>query len=237
MEVIPAIDLRGGRCVRLYQGDYSKETVYSDDPLEVALKWQEMGATRIHVVDLDGAASGKPENMAVLKRLADSVDVALQVGGGIRDMSTCEEMLDMGVQRIVLGTVAVQEPSLVEQLCRRLGSEAVVVGVDAKDGMVAIRGWLESTSSTALELIHRMEGLGVKRFLYTDISRDGTLTEPNFQAVDEVVRGSNAAIIAAGGVSSIEQLEHLSSVGVEGAIVGMALYTGAIDLKEAIASV
>ena len=237
MEVIPVIDLRGGRCVRLYQGDYAKETVYSDDPLEVALRWQEMGAPRIHVVDLDGAASGRPENLGVLKRLADSVDVALQAGGGIRDMDTCEKMLDMGVQRIVLGTVAVQEPSLVEQLCRRFGSEAVVVGVDARDGVVAIRGWQESTSSTALELVNRMEGLGVRRFLYTDISRDGTLTEPNFQAVEEVVRGSDAAILAAGGVSSIEHLRRLASVGVEGAIVGMALYTGAIDLREAIAAV
>ena len=237
MEVIPAIDLRGGRCVRLYQGDYAKETVYSDNPLEVALRWQEMGAPRIHVVDLDGAASGKPENLAVLKRLADSVDVALQVGGGIREMSTCEKMLDMGMQRIVLGTVAVQEPSLVEQLCRRFGSEAVVVGVDARDGVVAIRGWQESTSSTTLDLMHRMEELGVRRFLYTDISRDGTLTEPNFQAVEVVVRGSDAAILAAGGVSSIEQLRRLASVGVEGAIVGMALYTGAIDLREAIAEV
>jgi phosphoribosylformimino-5-aminoimidazole carboxamide ribotide isomerase len=237
VEVIPAIDLRGGRCVRLYQGDYAKETVYSDNPLEVALRWQEMGAPRIHVVDLDGAASGKPENLAVLKRLADSVDVALQVGGGIREMSTCEKMLDMGMQRIVLGTVAVQEPSLVEQLCRRFGSEAVVVGVDARDGVVAIRGWQESTSSTTLDLMHRMEELGVRRFLYTDISRDGTLTEPNFQAVEVVVRGSDAAILAAGGVSSIEQLRRLASVGVEGAIVGMALYTGAIDLREAIAEV
>ncbi|MBF8267129.1 MAG: 1-(5-phosphoribosyl)-5-[(5-phosphoribosylamino)methylideneamino] imidazole-4-carboxamide isomerase [Dehalococcoidia bacterium] len=237
MEVIPAIDLRGGRCVRLYQGDYERETVYSDDPLEVALRWQEMGAPRIHVVDLDGAASGSPVNLAVLKRLAGSVAVPLQVGGGIREMSTSEKLLDMGVQRIVLGTAAVQEPSLVEKVCRRFGSGAVVVGVDARDGMVAIRGWREATSTTALELIHRMEELGVRRFIYTDISRDGTLTEPNFQAVEVVVKGCGAAILASGGVSSIEHLRRLASGGVEGAIVGMALYTGAIDLREAISAV
>ena len=237
MEVIPSIDLRGGRCVRLYQGDYNRETVYSDDPLEVALRWQEMGAPRIHIVDLDGAAAGIQANLEVIKRLGDSMDVPLQVGGGIRDMSSVQIILDIGVQRIVLGTSAVENPSLVEQACRRFGKEAVIVGVDARDGMVAIRGWRESSSITALDLIHRMTALGVGRFIYTDISRDGTLSEPNFQAIEGIIKDCDATLVAAGGISSIEHLVRLASLGVEGAIIGKALYTGDIDLREAIARV
>jgi phosphoribosylformimino-5-aminoimidazole carboxamide ribotide isomerase len=237
MEVIPSIDLRGGRCVRLYQGDYDKETVYSDDPLAMAIQWQEMGAPRIHIVDLDGAASGIQANLEVLKGLGSSMGVPLQVGGGIRDMNSAENILDFGVQRIVLGTSAVENPSLVEQACRRFGTGAVVVGVDARDGMVAIRGWRESSSINALDLIHHMKALGVGRFIYTDISRDGTLSEPNFQAIEALIKDCDVTMVASGGVSSIEHLERLASLGVEGAIIGKALYTGDIDLKEAISRV
>ena len=237
MEIIPAIDLRGGRCVRLYQGDYAKETVYSDDPLEVALRWQECGAPRIHVVDLDGAASGVLVNLGLLRRIAGSVSVPLQVAGGIRDIASMEGLLDMGAQRVVLGTSAVENPTMVEQACRQFGTDAVAVGVDARDGVVAIRGWRESSSFTAHELIHRMAALGVRHYIYTDISRDGTLTEPNFQAIQEIMKDCEAALVASGGISSIEHLHRLASLGVEGAIVGMALYTGAIDLREAIARV
>ena len=237
MEVIPSIDLRGGKCVRLYQGDYDKETVYSDDPLAVALRWQEMGAPRIHIVDLDGAASGIQANLEMLKRLGSSMDVPLQVGGGIRDMSSAENILDFGVQRIVLGTSAVENPSLVEQACRRFGTEAVVVGLDARDGVVAIRGWREASSITAMDLIHQMTALGVGRFIYTDISRDGTLSEPNFQAIEELIKDFDVTLVASGGVSSIDHLERLASLGVEGAIIGKALYTGDIDLREAISRV
>jgi phosphoribosylformimino-5-aminoimidazole carboxamide ribotide isomerase len=237
MEIIPSIDLRGGRCVRLYQGDYDKETVYSDDPLGVALQWQEMGAPRIHIVDLDGAASGTQANLEVLRLLGKSMDVPLQVGGGIRDMSSAESIMDMGVQRIVLGTSAVESPSLVEQVCRRFGTEAIVVGVDARDGLVAIRGWREISSITAMGLIHRMTALGVGRFIYTDISRDGTLSEPNFQALEDLIEDCDAALVASGGISSIEHLERLAALGVEGAIIGKALYTGDIDLREAIVGV
>lgn len=237
MEVIPSIDLRGGRCVRLYQGDYDKETVYSDDPLAVALRWQEMGAARIHIVDLDGAASGIQANLDVLRRMGSSIDVPLQVGGGIRDMSSAKNIMDMGVERIVLGTSAVENPSLVEQACSRFGTEAIVVGVDAKDDLVATRGWRETSSITALNLIHQMTALGVKRFLYTDISRDGTLSEPNFQAYQEIINECDVALIASGGVSAIEHLEKLADIGVEGAIIGKALFTGDIDLREAISRV
>ena len=237
MEVIPAIDLRAGRCVRLYQGDYDRETVYSDDPVRVALEWQEMGARRIHLVDLDGAASGVQANLDVVKRIANEVDAPIQLGGGIRNLSAAESILDMGVQRIILGTSAVENPSLVEQACRRFGADAVIVGVDARDGMVAVRGWRETSSTSALDLIHSMAALGVKRFIYTDIARDGTLSSPNFNAIEAIVQECDSFLVASGGVSSLEHIRRLDSLGLEGAIVGKALYSGDIDLREAVSSV
>ena len=236
MEVIPAIDLRGGRCVRLYQGDYAQETVYSDDPVEVALRWQEMGAVRLHVVDLDGAAQGEPVNLEIIEGIAGSVEMQVQVGGGIRNLDAVEKALGIGVGRVVLGTSAVGNPDLVESACRRFGPEALIVGVDARDGLVATRGWRESSDVTAIDLIHQMAALGVRRFVYTDISRDGTMTEPNFQAIEELMKSADVAVIASGGVSSIEHLRQLAALGVEGAIVGKALYEGVIDLREAIAA-
>ena len=236
MEVIPAIDLRGGRCVRLYQGDYAQETVYSDDPLGVALRWQDMGAARLHVVDLDGAAQGEPANLGVIESIAGSLKIPLQMGGGIRDMDAVERALGIGVERVVLGTSAVADPGLVELACRRFGPDALIVGVDARDGLVATRGWRESSGVTAIDLVHRMAALGVRRFVYTDISRDGAMTEPNFQSIEELLNETDAAVIASGGVSRVEHLRRLALLGVEGAIVGKALYEGAIDLREAIAA-
>ena len=237
MEVIPAIDLRAGMCVRLYQGDYDRETVYSDDPVKVALEWQEMGARRIHLVDLDGAASGVQANLDVVRRIANAVDAPIQFGGGIRSAHAAEGILDMGVQRIILGTSAVEAPSFVEQACRRFGADAVIVGVDARDGMVAVRGWRETSSTSALDLIHSMAALGVKRFIYTDIARDGTLSSPNFNAIEAIVRGCDSFLVASGGVSSLEHIRRLDSLGLEGAIVGKALYSGDIDLREAVSNV
>ncbi len=236
MEVIPAIDLRGGRCVRLFQGDYAQETVYSDDPVEVALRWQEMGAVRLHVVDLDGAARGEPVNLGVIESIAGSLTSPIQMGGGIRDMDAVKKALGIGVGRVVLGTSAVGNPDLVEAACQRFGPEALIVGVDARDGLVATRGWRESSDVTAIDLVHQMAALGIRRFVYTDISRDGTMTEPNFQAIEELIKSADAAVIASGGVSSIEHLRRLAGLGVEGTIVGKALYEGAIDLREAIAA-
>ncbi len=223
--------------MRLYQGDYARETVYSEDPVAVALRWQELGAPRIHVVDLDGAASGAPANLEAIESIARAVELPVQMGGGVRDMETAERALGMGVARVILGTGAVEDPSFVERACSRLGREAVIVGVDAKDGMVAVRGWQESTNLSALELIHRMAGLGVVRFVYTDISRDGTLTEPNFQAVEEVASTAGVAIVAAGGIASVDHLKRLASLGIEGAIIGKALYSGDIDLREAVSAI
>ena len=233
MEVIPAVDLRGGKCVRLYQGDYVKETVFSDDPVAMALRWQGEGAGWLHVVDLDGAASGEPVNLATVERIAATVSIPLQVGGGIRTLEALESVLGMGVQRVILGTVAIEEPALVEEACRRFG-EGVVVSIDARDGLVAVRGWREGSTVQAAALSRQMEGLGVRRLVYTDISRDGTLTGPNFDALEALISQTKVPVIAAGGISSIEHLRRLVGLGVEGAIIGRALYTGDIDLREAL---
>ena len=237
MEVIPAIDLRGGKCVRLYQGDYAQETVYSDDPIDTALRWVEMGATRLHIVDLDGARDGSPANLGAVERIASAVDVPLHLGGGIRDMATAQAALDADVSRIMLGTAAVEDANLIKTLLSEFGAESVIVSVDAKDGMVALRGWTEGSSALAMDLVADMAALGVMRFLYTDISRDGTLTEPNFDGVSALVSHGDIQVIAAGGIASVSHLERLAKIGAEAAIVGRAIYTGDIDLREAIAVV
>ena len=233
MEIIPAIDLKGGRCVRLYQGDYSRETIFSDNPVEVARHWQSLGAQRLHIVDLDGAAKGKPQHSLIIESIAHSVQVPLQLGGGLRSIDAIAQAFDLGVARVVIGTAAVEDQTLVQEACRRFGN-LIIVGIDARDGYVATRGWKEGTKVTATELAWRMAHVGVGRFIYTDIARDGTLTEPNFDAIAELVKQVEVPVIAAGGISSIEHLERLSQIGVEGAIVGRALYTGNIDLKRAL---
>ena len=236
MEVIPAIDLKGGRCVRLLQGDFDKETVFSTDPGAVAQGWEQAGAPRIHVVDLEGAASGRPENAEAVARILESVDIPVQLGGGIRNMETLEGWLDKGVQRVVLGTAAVEDPDFLQEALRRFG-ESVVVGIDARDGRVAASGWKRTTEVDAIELIERMKGLGAQRIIYTDISRDGMLSGPNLESVRQVVSSTKVPVIASGGVSTIEHLKSLRELGVEGAIVGRALYTGDVNLREAIQTV
>jgi phosphoribosylformimino-5-aminoimidazole carboxamide ribotide isomerase len=236
VEVIPAIDLRCGRCVRLYQGDYARETVYAEDPVAVALRWRDQGAARLHVVDLDGAATGSPANLGAIEAIA-AAGVPVQAGGGVRDFATAEALLDLGVDRVVVGTAAVRSPGLVERLCRDRGSGRVVVAVDARDGRVAVEGWTEGTSVSVEDLVDRMTRLGVRRFLYTDISRDGTLSGPNFEAIRGLVNATPCPIQASGGVSCEEHLLRLATVGVEAAIVGRALYTGDIDLEAALRAV
>ncbi|MDO8750067.1 MAG: 1-(5-phosphoribosyl)-5-[(5-phosphoribosylamino)methylideneamino]imidazole-4-carboxamide isomerase [Dehalococcoidia bacterium] len=234
MEVIPAIDLRGGQVVRLYQGDFRQETVYSTDPAAVALAWQQAGAPRIHVVDLDGARAGRFVNLGAIEAIAAKVTVPLQVGGGVRDLDMVSRLVRAGVQRVVLGTAAVRNPSLVRFACQALGQEAVVIGLDVKDGKVAVQGWMQAVERDVYELAKDMAALGVLRFIYTDISADGTLKGPNVQAVADLIRATGAHIIASGGVGSLDDLERLAETGVEGAIVGSALYRGAIDLGEAV---
>ena len=236
MEVIPSIDLKGGLCVRLYQGDYQQETVYSQDPVAVAVEWQAQGAPRLHLVDLDGAAGGSPVNFETIAAIIQRLDIPVQVGGGIRDMDTADSLLKAGAGRVVIGTAAVTEPSLVEQLCQVYGSEKVVVAVDARDGRVAIRGWTEGTQVGALDLARQMSQLGVQRILYTDISRDGTLTEPNFAANASLVQATGMAVLASGGIASLDHIQQLSATGVEGVILGRALYTEDIKLPEALAA-
>jgi phosphoribosylformimino-5-aminoimidazole carboxamide ribotide isomerase len=199
----------------------------------MALKWQGMGAPRLHIVDLDGAASGEIQNLEIIKNIARAVLVPTQLGGGIRNMETVEMVLKAGLDRVVLGTAAVEKPEFVREVCRRFG-ESVIVSLDARDGRIAIRGWLQEMELTAIELAKQMKGLGVGRFVYTDISRDGTLTEPNFSALAELIEAIRSPVIASGGIASITHLKMLQKLGAQGAIIGRALYSGEINLKQAL---
>ena len=236
MEVIPAIDLKGGKCVRLYQGDYSRETVFSEEPTEMALHWQSLGARRLHIVDLDGAAKGRLWHAPLIAEIARMVRIPIQVGGGLRRIEAIEQALELGVARTILGTAAIDDQALIKEACRRFGNR-IIVSIDAREGYVATHGWQESTVVTAIELVEMMASFGVERFIYTDISRDGTLTEPNYDSVLELSVKTRLPIIVAGGISSLEHLKRLATLGVEGAIVGRALYTGDIDLKAALADI
>ena len=234
IEVIPSIDLLDGKAVRLYQGDYNQPTVFSNDPLDVALQYQSVGAPRLHIIDLNGAASGTIGNMDIIEDIARAMLIPVQLGGGIRDVATIESLLKAGIERVILGTAAVEDPDLVREACKRF-RDSVVVGIDARNGRVATRGWMRDTEQTAVALADTMADAGVRRFVYTDISRDGTLTEPNFTAVSEMVEALHLPIIAAGGVTTINHLVMLQKLGCEGAIIGKALYTGDINLKQALA--
>ncbi len=234
MEIIPSIDLKGGRCVRLYQGDFQQETVFSEDPVAVALGWQEQGGPLLHLVDLDGAAAGIPANLPIINSIVQTLDIPVQVGGGIRERATADALLSVGVTRVVIGTAAVESPALVEDLCREYGGEKIVVAVDARGGMVTTRGWTAGSEFSALDLSWQMRDLGVPRLLYTDVSRDGTLTSPNFEANAELVRETGMKVQASGGVSTLDDIRRLALTGVEGVIIGTALYRGSITLPEAI---
>jgi len=234
IEIIPAIDIRHGKCVRLYQGNFDQETVFSDDPVEVALQWQSLGVPRLHIVDLDGAISGEVYNRDIIIEIASAVLVPTQLGGGIRQLETIEQMLKAGIERVILGTAAVENPELIKQACQRF-RESIIVGIDARDGYISIHGWRQDTELKAIELAQSMIKLGVRRFIYTDINRDGTLTEPNFAATAELINAVRTPVIASGGISSLNHLKMLRALGVEGAIIGKALYTGDIDLKQALA--
>ncbi|MEM9804211.1 MAG: 1-(5-phosphoribosyl)-5-[(5-phosphoribosylamino)methylideneamino]imidazole-4-carboxamide isomerase [Cyanobacteria bacterium P01_D01_bin.56] len=239
MDVIPAIDLLGGRCVRLFQGDYEQSQVFDDDPVAVAQRWATQGATRIHLVDLDGAKAGKPENWQAIRNIVQAVDVPVQVGGGLRDRNRVKELFDLGVQYAILGTVAVENPELVGELSQEFPGR-ILVGIDARDGRVATHGWIETSTVMADDLARRMGDLGAAAIIYTDIKRDGTLKGPNLQALRELAQKIDTPVIASGGVSSMSDLLSLLGVaplGVSGVIVGKALYTGNIELSEAIKAI
>ena len=237
LELIPAIDLIDGKCVRLYQGDYSQETVYADDPMEVALRWESLGASRIHIVDLDGARSGNPDNLPVVERIVKAVKVPVQMGGGVRSLDSARRIIEAGVQRVMLGTVAVRDPQIVHDACAEFRSDAVVVAVDSKDGLVAVSGWTSASQIQATDLVASMMEAGVQTFLCTDISRDGTLSGPNYGLMRDLVEVAGEGVIAAGGIASIQHLQSLIDTGVGGAVVGKALYTGDIELSEALDSI
>jgi phosphoribosylformimino-5-aminoimidazole carboxamide ribotide isomerase len=233
MEIIPAVDIRGGKCVRLYQGDYKQETLFCDDPVTAALTWYSQGARWLHVVDLDGAVAGEPRNMEVVGQIMKETGLLIEFGGGVRQEEVAEQVLRQGVSRIILGTVAIENRELVEKLCWQFG-EAIAVSLDARDGKIAIHGWQKNTVVEMIQLSREMIDAGVRRFIYTDIKKDGSLTEPNFDMIGKLVGEVNVPIIVAGGISGLEHLRRIKELGAEGAIIGKALYTGDIDLGEAI---
>ena len=235
MELIPAIDLKDGRCVRLYQGDFAQSTVYSDDPVATARRWVEQGATRLHVVDLDGARGGRPANTDAVLAIVQAAGVPVQLGGGLRREEDIGAALALGVERVILGTAAVEQADLVARLAARYGDQ-LIIGVDARAGKVATAGWTETADVLAIDLVRHMGDLGVRRVIYTDISRDGTLTEPNFEALAELIRPGGPAIVASGGIAELAHLTRLAALGAESAIVGKALYDGKVDLPAALAA-
>jgi len=239
MEVIPAIDLLDGQCVRLHQGDYDQVSRFSDDPVAQARAWQEQGASRLHLVDLDGARSGQPVNDAVVRAITAALTIPVQLGGGVRSAKRAEELLASGLDRVILGTVAVEQPELVRELAARHPGR-IVVGIDAKDGMVATRGWIEASSIEAEALAASLEGSGVAALITTDIATDGTLAGPNLAFLRRMAQASSIPVIASGGVGDLADLLSLLSLaplGVEGVIVGRALYDGRIDLPEALQAI
>ena len=237
MIIYPAIDIRGGRCVRLTEGRFDAETVFADDPAEMALKWAGMGAEFLHLVDLDGALAGEGKNVPVIERILQSVNIPVQLGGGIRNLETIEKLLALGVTRLILGSAAVKNPQLVEEACKKYPGH-IAVGIDAKNGDVAIEGWGKGSGVAATELAKQMAAYGVETIIYTDISRDGMLSGVNVEVTAALARACGVPIIASGGVASIEDIRRVKAVeadGVQGCIIGKAIYTGAVDLKEALA--
>jgi phosphoribosylformimino-5-aminoimidazole carboxamide ribotide isomerase len=236
MLIIPAIDLKEGKCVRLEQGLMDKATVYSDDPATTARHWESQGAELLHVVDLDGAFAGLPKNQDAIKAIRAAIKIPIEVGGGIRDLETIRTLVTIGIDRIILGTAAVENPDFVREACAAFPGR-IIVGIDAKDGMVAIKGWAEVTAVTAVDLAKQMQEHGVIAIIYTDIKRDGMLTGPNIEATKALAEALHIPVIASGGVHTMKDIENLLTVrhsGVSGVITGKAIYSGSLDLKEAI---
>jgi len=233
MRIYPAIDIKDGNCVRLLQGKFSDLTVYGDNPVEMAKKWESLGGEYIHVVDLDGALKGHGVNAQIIRQICESVSVPVQTGGGIRTMEDIEAKLACGISRVIIGTKAVSNPDFVKEAVKKYGDK-IVIGIDAKDGMVAVEGWEKTSDFTALEFAKKMVDLGVKTIVYTDIATDGTLAGPNVEAMREMAATVDADIIASGGIGNIEHIKALKDTGVEGVIVGKALYTDNVELSQAI---
>ncbi|MDX8409907.1 MAG: 1-(5-phosphoribosyl)-5-[(5-phosphoribosylamino)methylideneamino]imidazole-4-carboxamide isomerase [Mariprofundales bacterium] len=237
-ELIPAIDLKAGHCVRLQQGRMADATDYGDDPVAMALRWQQSGASRLHVVDLDGAFAGKPENRQAVADICASLSIPVQLGGGLRDLETIDATLALGVQRVILGSIAVENPDLVVAACNHFPGQ-VCVGIDAKAGMVAVHGWDEVTDVTAIDLAQRFEDAGVAAIIYTDIARDGMLTGPNIPETVKLAQSVAIPVIASGGVARLDDVRALAAHtadGIAGAITGRAIYEGTLDFSAAVAA-
>ena len=237
MLIIPAIDLKDGRCVRLYQGEMDQETIYFDDPVQAAKHWLEQGAELLHIVDLNGAVAGHPVHRDEVRKICNELKVPVELGGGLRTVEAIEEAFALGVQRAVIGTAAYEDPSFLQTVCRKF-PRRIVVGIDAREGKVAVKGWKEGTAMDAVELAKRCEQDGASRIIYTDISRDGTSLGVNLEATSLLARAVKVPVIASGGVASLEDIRRLKTIekdGVEGVIVGRALYAGAFTLKDALA--
>lgn len=233
MLIIPAIDIRNGKCVRLTQGDFENEKIYCDDPVTVAKQWEAQGADILHVVDLDGAKNGNPANLDIIKKIAKSIRIPIQIGGGVRNKETVETLLSVGIYRIVLGTIALENLDELKNILKEF-SEQIAVGLDAENGRLMKKGWIEKSNEGTIATALELERLGVKRFIYTDITKDGTLTEPNYKEIANITKNIIVPVIASGGITTIASIELLKSIGVEGVIIGKALYEGKIDLKEAL---
>lgn len=237
MQIIPAIDLKDGKCVRLRQGKFTEITVYYDNPEEATVRWQKEGAEVLHVVDLDGAKDGKISNLKSIKKIREIFNGAIEVGGGIRRIEDIEFLLSLGIDRVILGTIAAQSPEFVKDVCK-LFPEKIIAGIDAKNGLVAVKGWVEITQIKAVDLALKMQDYGVWGIIYTDITKDGMLTGPNIEATKALVEAVKVPVIASGGVSSIEDIKRLAEIPkLWGVITGKAIYTGAINLREAIRSI
>lgn len=239
MLIIPAIDLKGGKCVRLLRGDLNAETVYGDDPVAMGRRWQEEGAEYLHVVDLDGAVSGKPENAAAIAALAKTLSIPIEIGGGVRSVERAERLLGLGIDCVIFGTAALSTPQVVGDACKRFPGR-IAVGIDARNGMVAVHGWTETSSTSAIDLARRVEALGASRIIYTDISRDGTQQGVNVEQTRALAEAISIPVTASGGVGSLDDilaLKPYESSGIRSVIVGRAIYTGAVQLREAIAAV
>lgn len=233
MKLYPAIDLKDGKCVRLLQGDYNEVTVYGENPGEMAKKWECLGGDFLHIVDLDGAKAGKEINGEAIRQIVEAINIPIELGGGIRSIEDISLQLSRGVHRVILGSAAIKNRALVKEALDTFGPDKIVVGVDAKGGMVAVEGWLEVTDTSALVFCQELEKMGVQTVIYTDIAKDGMMQGPNIEETKKLVKETHLDIVASGGVSSLEDLKALEKIGVYGAIIGKAIYTGAIDLEEA----
>lgn len=234
MQIYPAIDIKDGKCVRLKQGQFDQVTIYDEDPLKVAIQWVKAGASYLHLVDLDGALTGESSNHKIIRKIAQTIPIPVQVGGGIRSIKDIDQALSSGIQRVILGTVAIQNPTFVEEAIVQFGSTHIVVGIDAKNGKVAIEGWEKISKFPTIETCLYMKKLGVDTIIYTDISKDGMMLGPNIEATQELLFKTNMNIIASGGVTKIRDLEKLQQIGVAGAIIGKSLYQNKLNLSEVI---